>query len=80
MFWTNPIKCKCCNKRESSMKMDINSGVYATYSRGEDGEGEYGDGDKVYFNDSNVYYGVDNENQGKDGDCTTDRNSNYSDN
>ena len=42
------------------MKMDINSGVYATYSRGEDGEGEYGDGDKVYFNDSNVYYGVDN--------------------
>ena len=57
MFWTNPIKCKCCNKRESSMKMDINSDVYGPYSRGEDGEGECGDGDKVYVQDSNDYYG-----------------------
>ena len=57
MFWTNPIKCKCCKKRESSMKMDINSDVYGTYSRGEDGGGEYGDGDRVYVQDSNDYYG-----------------------
>ena len=42
MFWTNPIKCKCCNKRESSMKMDINSGVYATYSRGRTEKGNMG--------------------------------------
>ena len=38
------------------MKMDINSDVYGTYSRGEDGE-EYGDGDRVYVQDSNDYYG-----------------------
>ena len=39
------------------MKMDINSDVYGTYSRGEGGEGEYGDGDRVYVQDSNDYYG-----------------------
>ena len=58
------------------MKID---GVYGTYGKGEGEEGEYGDGDKVYFSDSNVYYGVNDENQGKDGDWTTDRNSNYGD-
>ena len=39
------------------MKMDINSDVYGTYSRGENGDGEYGDGDRVYVQDSNDYYG-----------------------
>ena len=41
--------------------------------RGGDEEGEYGDRDKVYFSDSNVDYGVNGENQGKDEDWTTDR-------
>ena len=30
--------------------------VYGTYSRGPGGEGDYGDGDKVYVTDSNDYY------------------------
>ena len=56
------------------MKIDFaDPGVYGTYGKGGDEEGEYGDGDKVYFSDSHVYYGVNDENQGKD------RNSNYGD-
>ena len=62
------------------MKTDFaDPGVFGTYGKVEDEEGQYGDGDKVYFSDSNVYYGVNDENQGKDGDWTTDRNSNYGD-
>ena len=38
------------------MKVDKND-IYGTYARGEGGEGDYGDGDKVYVEDSNVYYG-----------------------
>ena len=30
--------------------------VYGIYSRGPGGEGDYGDGDKVYVTDSNDYY------------------------
>ena len=30
--------------------------TYGTYARGWDGEGEYGDGDRVYAEDKNVYY------------------------
>ena len=30
--------------------------IYGTYSRGWDGEGYYGDGDKVYVTDTNDYY------------------------
>ena len=32
--------------------------TYGTYARGPDGEGEYGDGDKVYVTDNNFYYGT----------------------
>ena len=39
----------------SQEKEDIND-TYGTYARGWDGEGEYGDGDKVYVTDSNTYY------------------------
>ena len=38
------------------MKEDKND-TYGTYARGWDGEGDYGDGDKVYVSDANVYYG-----------------------
>ena len=38
------------------MKVDKND-IYGTYARGEGGEGDYGDGDIVYVEDSNVYYG-----------------------
>ena len=33
--------------------------IYGTYSRDWDGEGEYGDGDKVYVTDASPYYGND---------------------
>ena len=42
----------CCKTME---KRDIND-IYGTYARGWDGEGDYGDGDKVYVSDSNTYY------------------------
>ena len=32
--------------------------TYGTYARGPEGEGEYGDGDKVYVTDNNFYYGT----------------------
>ena len=32
--------------------------VYGTYSRGPGGEGDYGDGDKVYVTDYNDYYAI----------------------
>ena len=47
-------KCSCCC--ENREKRDVND-IYGTYARGEDGEGDYGDGDKVYVSDSNTYYG-----------------------
>ena len=50
------MKKRCCPKRENSMKEDKND-TYGTYARGWDGEGDYGDGDKVYMSDANVYYG-----------------------
>ena len=56
----------CCVKRRRKRqqieergkieKEEVND-VYGTYARGADGEGDYGDGDKVYISDSNVYYG-----------------------
>ena len=50
------MKQGCCPRRRNSMKGDKND-VYGTYARGEGGEGDYGDGDIVYVEDSNVYYG-----------------------
>ena len=35
--------------------------VYGTYSRGWNGEGDYGDGDRVYVSDTNEYYAADSE-------------------
>ena len=49
------MKQRCCPKRRNSMKEDKNN-VYGTYARGW-GKGDYGDGDKVYVEDANVYYG-----------------------
>ena len=46
---------RCCALCQDLEKEDIND-TYGTYSRGWDGEGEYGDGDKVYATDSNTYY------------------------
>ena len=40
---------------ENKMNTDEND-TYGTYSRGWDGEGDYGDGDKVYVTDTNDYY------------------------
>ena len=45
----------CCALSQDFEKEDIND-TYGTYARGWDGEGEYGDGDKVYVTDSNTYY------------------------
>ena len=47
--------CRCCALSQDVQKEDIND-TYGTYARGWDGEGEYGDGDKVYVTDSNTYY------------------------
>ena len=44
--------CTCCKDLE---KRDVND-IYGTYARGWDGEGEYGDGDKVYVSHSNSEY------------------------
>ena len=58
MVWTRRglMKQRCCPRRRNSMKVDKND-IYGTYARGEGGEGDYGDGDIVYVEDSNVYYG-----------------------
>ena len=58
MAWTHwgLLKKRCCPQRRNSMKEDKND-TYGTYARGWDGEGDYGDGDKVYVSDANVYYG-----------------------
>ena len=50
------MKKRCCPKRENLMKEDKND-TYRTYARGWNGKGDYGDGDKVYVTDTNVYYG-----------------------
>ena len=60
MFWWNcnlkkGICCDLCKKME---KRDVND-VYGTYARGWDGEGEYGDGEKVYVSDNNENYSSD---------------------
>ena len=58
MAWSRRslMKQRCCPRRRNSMKEDKND-VYGTYARGWGGEGDYGDGDKVYVEDANVYYG-----------------------
>ena len=47
--------CCSCPKREQRMKEEKND-ICGTYSRGSDGEGEYGDGDGVYVLDTNEFY------------------------
>ena len=51
------VGCRLKKKRsrKNISKTDENED-YGTYSRGWDGEGDYGDGDKVYVTDTNVYY------------------------
>ena len=52
--WRKKTKSKVPGRRS----VDANP-IYGTYSRGWDGEGEYGDGDKVYVTDTSPYYGTD---------------------
>ena len=47
-------KKKKTNKGLPRRTVDANP-IYGTYSRGWDGEGEYGDGDKVYVTDTSPY-------------------------
>ena len=56
-------------------KRDVND-VYGTYARGWDGEGEYGDGDKVYVSDNNENYSSDYS-AGAETSRTTDNNPCY---
>jgi hypothetical protein len=37
--------------------LDRENPLYGTYSRGPDGEGDYGDGDTMEMRDNNPYYG-----------------------
>ena len=46
------------NANLTPVKTDDENPIYGTYSRGLDGEGDYGDGDKVYVTDTNDYYAV----------------------
>ena len=46
---------RCCVLCADLEKKDVND-IYGTYARGYDGEGEYGDGDKVYVTDTNSEY------------------------
>ena len=58
MSWQHcPRTCKCCTCTccKDLEKRDVND-IYGTYARGWDGEGEYGDGDKVYVSNSNPEY------------------------
>ena len=43
-------------KRHTSVFHTDENDTYGTYSRGWDGEGDYGEGDKVYVTDANDYY------------------------
>ena len=48
------------NKRAEEKKLEENKDenpVYGTYSRGWDGEGDYGDGDVMEMSDRNSMYG-----------------------
>ena len=56
----------CCLKKKRDQEKNAKptptdtdeNPIYGTYSRGLDGEGDYGDGDKVYVTDTNDYYAV----------------------
>ena len=54
------VKCKkrieTKQKAANTMHTDENH-IYGTYSRGSMGEGDYGDGDRMYAIDTNDYYG-----------------------
>ena len=43
-------------KRREWWKVDTNEEVYGTYGRGEEEDGEYGDGDVMEVEDTNDYY------------------------
>ena len=52
------IRKKNRNERNTSLQDIDENDIYGTYGRGWDGEGLYGDGDKVYVTDTNDYYAV----------------------
>ena len=47
---------KCRGEPKKEKENTDENDTYGTYSRGWDGEGEYGDGDKVYVTDTNGEY------------------------
>ena len=47
----------CCRRRKEIVKRDYND-IYGTYARGWDGEGDYGDGDRIEMTDQNPVYGT----------------------
>ena len=53
------VGCLCKTKRakrSNSVHRTDENHIYGTYSRGWDGEGDYGEGDQVYVTDTNDYY------------------------
>ena len=50
------VKKKCRREPKKEKENTDENDTYGTYSRGWDGEGEYGDGDNVYVTDTNYYY------------------------
>merc|ERR1712192_4719 len=44
------------NEKKSNVTLSEENEVYGSYARDVNGEGEYGDGDKVYVTDKNSYY------------------------
>ena len=51
------ISIVCYKRRKEIVKTDYND-IYGTYARGWDGEGDYGDGDRIEMTDQNPVYGT----------------------
>ena len=46
------------NQKKANQESREENDTYGSYARGFNGEGDYGDGDKVYVTDNNFYYGT----------------------
>ena len=46
------------NQKKANQESRDENHTYGSYARGFNGEGDYGDGDKVYVTDNNFYYGT----------------------
>ena len=78
MIWRKcDLRCKCCALCKDLEKQDVND-IYGTYARGWDGEGDYGDGDRVYISHSNPeYLSSDDQFEGKEVSKIVDVNTDY---